>query len=220
MTVKLPVYNISGEVVRHLEASDEVFAVPFNESVVHQAMVRQRANARQGTASTKTRGEVIASGRKLFRQKGTGNARAGSRKSPLRRGGGVTFGPKPRDYSQAMPRKMRRLAIRCLLSAKAGSGELKIVDEFKLAQAKSKEMAAILKALGIATSALIATDKVEEQVVRSARNLSRVKTATANLLNVLDLLSYDTLLMTESAVQQVENLWGGGAPVGEENAPV
>jgi large subunit ribosomal protein L4 len=218
MTVKLPVYNIGGDVLRHLEASDEVFAVPFNESVVHQAMVRQRANARQGTASTKTRGEVIASGRKLFRQKGTGNARAGSRKSPLRRGGGVTFGPKPRDYSQAMPRKMRRLAIRCMLSAKAGNGELMIVDELKLTEAKSKEMAVVLKALGISTSALIATDKVEEKVIRSARNLSHVKTAPAILLNVLDLLSYDTLLITESAVQQVENLWGSGAPVGEENA--
>lgn len=220
MTLKLPVYNTSGEVVRHLKMSDDVFAVPFNESVVHQAMVRQRANARQGTACAKTRSEVIGSGRKIFRQKGTGNARAGNRKSPLRRGGGVTFGPRPRDYRQAMPKKMRRMAIRCLLSAKAESGELKIVDELNFTEAKSREMVAVLKALGVETSALIATDRVEEKVVKSARNLSRIKTAPARLLNVVDLLSYDTLLMTESAVHQVEDLWGGGMSQGEKDAPV
>jgi len=208
MTVKLPVYNLSGEVVRHLEASDDVFAVPFNEAVVHQAMLRQRANARQGTVDTKTRGDVHASGRKLYKQKGTGNARAGSRKSPVRRGGGVVFGPHPRDFSQAMPKKMRRLAIRCLLSAKAGSGSLKVVEELSLAEARAREMTAVLKALGIESSALIATDNVQDKVVRSARNLSGVKTTPANLLNVLDLLKYDALLMTESAARQVESLWG------------
>ncbi len=208
MTVKLPVYNASGEVVRHLEASEDVFAVPFNEAVVHQAMLRQRANARQGTADTQTRGEVTASGRKLYRQKGTGNARAGSRKSPLRRGGGVIFGPHPHDYRQDMPKKMRRLAIRCLLSAKAGAGNIKVVDAFSLGEAKAREMTALLKALGIESSTLIATENVQDVVVKSARNLSRVKTSPANLLNVLDLLKYDTLLLTEPAVQQVESLWG------------
>lgn len=219
MTVKLPVYNLKGEVVRQIEINDDVFAVPFNQPVVHQALLRQRANARQGTASAKTRSEVIGSQRKPFRQKGTGNARAGSRKSPLRRGGGVTFGPRPRDYRQAMPKKMRRLAIRCLLSAKAESGELKILDELKMTEAKAREMAAILKALGVASSTLIATEKVEEKVVKSARNLSKVKTTPANQLNVVDLLTYDTLLMTESAVHQVEGLWGG-KPQGEDDASV
>ncbi len=219
MTVKLPVYNLKGEVVRQIEINDDVFAVPFNQPVVHQALLRQRANARQGTASAKTRSEVIGSQRKLFRQKGTGNARAGSSKSPLRRGGGVTFGPRPRDYRQAMPKKMRRLAIRCLLSAKAESGELKILDELKMTEAKAREMAAILKALGVASSTLIATEKVEEKVVKSARNLSKVKTTPANQLNVVDLLTYDTLLMTESAVHQVEGLWGG-KPQGEDDASV
>ncbi len=219
MTVKLPVYNLKGEVVRQIEINDDVFAVPFNQPVVHQALLRQRANARQGTASAKTRSEVIGSQRKLFRQKGTGNARAGSSKSPLRRGGGVTFGPRPRDYRQAMPKKMRRLAIRCLLSAKAESGELKILDELKMTEAKAREMAAILKALGVASSTLIATERVEEKVVKSARNLSKVKTTPANQLNVVDLLTYDTLLMTESAVHQVEGLWGG-KPQGEDDASV
>jgi large subunit ribosomal protein L4 len=126
----------------------------------------------------------------------------------LRRGGGVIFGPHPRDYRQDMPKKMRRLAIRCLLSAKAGAGNIKVVDAFNLSEAKAKEMAALLKTLGIESSALIATDNVQDMVVKSARNLSRVKTSPANLLNVLDLLKYDTLLLTEPAVQQVESLWG------------
>ena len=108
--MRVPVYSLTGEVIKQIEISDEVFAVPFNEAVVHQAMVRQQANARQGTASTKTRSEVSGSSRKLFRQKGTGFARAGSRRSPLRRGGGITFGPKPRSYEQALPKKMRQLA--------------------------------------------------------------------------------------------------------------
>jgi len=124
--VQIAVYSLAGKVIEHIEISDEVFGVPFNQAVVHQAMVRQRANIRQGTASTKTRGEVSGSTGKLFRQKGTGQARAGSRKSPLRRGGGITFGPHPRSYRQAMPKKMRQLALRCLLSAKAGDGELMV----------------------------------------------------------------------------------------------
>ena len=117
--MQVPVYSLTGKVVEHIEISDRVFAAPFNEGIVHQAMVRQRANARQGTHDTKTRGEIASSGGKLFRQKGTGMARAGSRRSPLRRGGGITFGPHPRSYRQAMPKKMRQLALRCVLSAKA-----------------------------------------------------------------------------------------------------
>lgn len=216
--MQVPVYSLSGEVIKHIEIRGDVFSVPFNQSVVHQAMVRQRANARQGTASTKTRSEVIGSGRKLFRQKGSGNARPGTAKSPLRRGGGVTFGPKPRDYRQAMPKKMRRLAIRCLLSAKAESGELKVVNELALSEAKAREMVKILKALGVDSSTLIATHQPEEKVIKSARNLEKVKTIPANLLNVLDLLSYRTLLMTESAVHQVEDLWGSSPSKGEGDA--
>ena len=153
--VEVPVYNTSGEVIRHIEVRDSVFAVPFNESVVHQAMVRQRANARQGTASTKTRGEITASGAKIFRQKHTGLARAGSRRSPIRRGGGVTFGPKPRSYRQAMPKKMRRLALKCLLSAKLRDEELKILEELELKQPKTKEMASILALSPVSSLQLI-----------------------------------------------------------------
>ncbi len=206
--MEVPVYSLTREVVKHIEISDDVFGVSFNQAVVHQAMVRQRANARQGTASTKTRGEVSGTTRKLFRQKGTGYARGGSRRSPLRRGGGITFGPKPRSYRQAMPKKMRQLALRCVLSAKAGDGELMILEQLKLDEPKTKEMVGILAALGVDSSALIATSEPEQNVVKSARNLPGIKTIPASLLNVIDILSYKMLLMTEAAVRKVEQLWG------------
>lgn len=209
--MEVPVYSLTGEVAKHIEISDSVFAVPFNEAVVHQALVRQQANARQGTASTKTRGEVSGSTRKLYRQKHTGMARAGSIRSPLRRGGGIIFGPKPRSYRQAMPKKMRRLALRCVLSAKARDGELKVVEQLKLDQPATKEMAGILAALGVDSSALIITSEPEENVVKSARNLAGIKTLPANILNVVDILSYKMLLMTEAAVRQTEQLWGGSS---------
>jgi len=216
--VRVPVYSLTGEVIKQIEISDEVFAVPFNEAVVHQAMVRQQANARQGTASTKTRSEVSGSSRKLFRQKGTGFARAGSRRSPLRRGGGIAFGPKPRSYEQALPKKMRQLALRCVLSAKAKDGELKVVEQLELDEPKTKEMVRILDALGVDSPALIATSEPEENVVKSARNLVGIKTIPASLLNVVDILSYKVLLMTVAAVRKVEQLWGKKLSQEESNA--
>jgi len=218
--VQIPVYSLTGEVVEHIEISDQVFAVPFNEGVVHQAMVRQQANARQGTASTKTRSEVSGSTRKLFRQKGTGFARAGSRRSPLRRGGGITFGPQPRSYRQAMPKKMRQLAIRCVLSAKAKDKELKVLEELKLEESKTKNMVQILTALGVDSPALIVTSEPEDSVVKSARNLKGIKTMPANLINVLDILSYKILLMTVTAVRKVEQLWGEKLAEEVKHAPL
>jgi len=206
--MKAPVYKLTGEVVDHIEISDQVFDVPFNELVVHQAVVRQRANARQGTASTKTRSEVRGSSRKIYRQKGTGLARAGSIRSPLRRGGGIAFGPRPRSYQQAMPKKMRRLALRCVLSAKARDEELMIVESLKLNEPKTKEMVRILKELKVDASALIVTSEAEANVVKSARNLGRIKTLPASLLNVGDILSYKKLVMEVSAVRKAEQLWG------------
>jgi large subunit ribosomal protein L4 len=208
--VEVPVYSRAGEVIKNIELSDAVFAVPFNEAVVHQALVRHRANARQGTANAKTRSEVRGSTAKLFRQKHTGLARAGSKKSPTRQGGGVTFGPRPRDYHQDMPKKMRQLAIRCVLSAKARDAELKVLEELKFDQPKTKDMAGVLAALGVDSTALIVTDLPEENLVKSARNLEGIKTLPANILNVVDMLSYKMLLMTESAVRRAERLWGGG----------
>ena len=206
--MQVPVYSLAGEVVKHIEISDWVFAAPLNQAVVHQAMVRQQANAHQGTASTKTRSQVSGSTRKLFRQKHTGLARAGSKKSSLRRGGGITFGPHPRSYRQAMPKKMRRLALRCVLSAKAGDGELMVLEQLALPEPRTKEMEQILAALGVDSSALIVTSEPEENVVKSARNLARIKTMPASLLNIVDILSYKMLLMTEAAVRQAEQLWG------------
>jgi len=216
--VQVPVYNLTGEVVRQIEISDTVFGVPFNEAAVHQVMVGLQANARQGTASTKTRGEVVGSTRKLYRQKGTGNARAGSKKSPTRRGGGVSFGPKPRDYRQEIPKKLRRLALRCVLSSKAGEGDLKIIDTFDLAEPKTKIMIKALTALGIESSALIVTPKPEENVIKSARNIPEIITAPANILNIIDILSHKTLLMTEAAVRVAEKLWGNGLKQGGNDA--
>jgi large subunit ribosomal protein L4 len=210
--VEVPVYNASGQVVRNIEISDRVFAVPFNEAVVHQAVVRQQANARQGTASTKTRGEVAGSTRKLFRQKHTGMARAGSKKSPLRRGGGITFGPRPRSYQQEMPKKMRQLALRCALSAKTRDEEFRVLEELKFDQPRTREMAGILTALGIDSTALIVTDKPEQNLIKSARNLAGIKTTPASVLNVVDILSYKMLLMTEPAVRRAEKLWGPRKP--------
>ena len=217
--MQVPVYNLAGEVVENIDISDEVFAIPFNQAVVHQAMVQQRANARQGTASTKTRSEVSGSTMKLFRQKGTGQARGGSRRSPLRRGGGIAFGPRPRSYRQAMPKKMRRLALRCVLSAKVSDGELMILEQLKLVEPKTKEMVQILATLGVGSSALIVTDEPEESVVKSARNLAGIRTLPANLLSVLDILSQKRLLITVAAVRKVEQLWGKKSQ-GESSAPL
>jgi large subunit ribosomal protein L4 len=206
--VKLPVHNRAGEVIDHIEVQEAVFDVPPNGAVIHQAMVRQMANARQGTASTKTRGQVSGSTRKLFRQKHTGLARAGARRSPLRKGGGVVFGPHPRSYRQAMPKKMRRLALRCVLSAKARDGELVVVDELELPQPRTQEMRDILGALGSDSSALVVTGEPVPNVIKSARNLPGIKTLPAALLNVVDLLSRRRLIMTVAAVRKAEAIWG------------
>jgi len=216
--VKVPVYNLTGEVVKNIKISDHVFGVAFNEAVVHQAMVRQQANARQGTSSTKTRGEVSGTTRKLYRQKHTGMARAGSRRSPIRRHGGVAFGPKPRSYHQAMPKKMRQLALRCMLSAKAKDKELMVLEQLELDEPKTKEVARILAVLGVDSSALIVTREAEENVVKSARNLPEIKTLPASLLNVVDLLSCNRLLMTEAAVHKAEEIWGEKPSRGESHA--
>ena len=218
--MKVPVYNLSGEEVRKINISDKVFKVPFNEAVVHQVMVGLRANARQGTASSKTRGEVAGSTRKLYRQKGTGYARAGSKKSPTRKGGGVTFGPRPRDYRQEIPRKLRRLALRCVLSSKAGEGDLKIVEAFDFKEPKTKNMIETLAALGIESSALIVTQKSEGNVILSSRNIPEITTTPASVLNILDIMSHKTLLMTEKAVRTAEELWGNGAKQGGKDASV
>ncbi|MEE8470707.1 MAG: 50S ribosomal protein L4 [Dehalococcoidia bacterium] len=217
--MQVPVYNTGGKVIDKVELDETVFAVPPNEAVVHQAVVRQRANSRVGTADTKTRSEVSGSSRKLFRQKHTGFARAGSRRSPTRRGGGVAFGPHPRSYRQAMPKKMRRLALKCVLTAKVADGDIMVIDSFGFEHPKTRQMADVLKALGVESSALLVTADSDANVTKSARNLVKVKTLPANMLNVLDLLSFRKLLMTIEAVRRVEMVWGRGrAADGAENS--
>jgi large subunit ribosomal protein L4 len=206
--VNAPVYDLKGDVVEQMELSEAIFALPFNEAVVHQAMVRQLANERQGTASTRDRGEVSGSTRKLYAQKHTGRARRGDIKSPLLRGGGVVFGPKPRSYRQSMPKKMRRLALKCLLSAKIREGNMKLVQELDFKEPKTKGMMDVLSSLGIDSSALIVTAQSAPNVTKSAANLTEVKVVPSALINVLDLLSYEMLVATVPAVRSIEEIWG------------
>lgn len=206
--MKVDIYSIEGKVTGSLDLQDEVFDVPFNQAVVHQALVRHLANRRQGTADTQTRGEVSKSTKKMYMQKHTGRARAGSMKSPLRRGGGVVFGPHPRSYRQDMPKKMRRLAIRCVLSDKARSGALKVIEDFDLEQPKTKAVNDMLIALGIGTSALLATAGNQENLILSASNIEGLNTIPARLLNVADMLASKTLIMSKGSVAAVQELWG------------
>jgi len=206
--VKAEVYDLNGEVVEQIELNEAVFALPLNQAVVHQAMVRQLANRRQGTASAKTRGEVTGSTRKLYAQKHTGRARRGDIKSPLLRGGGVAFGPKPRSYRQSMPKKMRRLALKCLLSAKLREGNMRLLKELDFQEPKTKDMVNVLSSLGIDSSALIITDRSAPDVIRSAANLTDIKVVPSAVINVLDLLSYEMLVATVPAVRNIEEIWG------------
>lgn len=218
--MQIPVYNKNGEETGNIEVSEYVFDIPFNRTVVHQAVVRQRANARQGTSSTKTRSEVTGSTRKLYRQKGTGNARAGSIKSGTRRGGGVMFGPKPRSYRQSMPKKMRQLALRCVLSGKTNDKELVVIDELVFEKPVTKEMAGILSVLGMDSTALVVTAEADENVVKSARNIAGISIMPVDLMNVVDILSRKKLLMTVDAVRKAEEIWGEKPSEGGTDAPV
>lgn len=206
--MQLNVYNSKGEVTGKITVKDEIFAVPVNEPVVHQALVRHLANRRLGTADTKTRSDVKLSSRKLYAQKHTGRARRGSADSPVMVGGGVTFGPHPRSYRKDMPKKMRVLAIKSCLSDKAGSGLLKIVDKYELDRPNTKYVENMLVSLGIADTVLIATTEDDVNIILSARNVPGVRTIPARLINTADLLSYKILLMTKQAVKTVEELWG------------
>jgi large subunit ribosomal protein L4 len=209
--MNIDLYDMSGKVLKQIEISDSVFCQPANEDVIHQALVTINANKRQGTASTKTRSEVHGSTRKLFKQKGTGRARSGNIKSGLKRGGGVIFGPKPRDYSMALPKKMKRQAIRCVLSSKALTGTMKVVDALKFDEPKTKVMAGVIKSLGVEQTAIVAIENVDRNIIKSASNIPGVVTMQARQLNVADLLKYKSLIITEAAVREIEGIWGGAA---------
>ena len=207
MTVELPVHNIKGEVVGQVELSDQVYAAPHNPDLLHQAMVYHQANQRQGTHSTKTRAAVSGGGRKPWPQKHTGRARQGTTRAPQWRHGGVVFGPHPRSYRQQMPKKMRRQAIRCALSAKVREGRLVVVENLDWEEAKTKAMQSFLQALEVKSPALVVVPVPQRQLALSVRNLPRVKAMHADILNVLDLLRYGVVVMTVDAARRTESLW-------------
>jgi large subunit ribosomal protein L4 len=205
--MQLAIKNSSGETVDTIEVSDSLFDAPMNQALVHQVAMSHMANARQGTSSTKTRGMVSGGGAKPWKQKHTGRARQGSNRSPQWRGGGIVFGPHPRDYSQRIPKKMNRGAIRCLLSQKVREEKLLVVNELQLGEAKTKEMTKVLSSLGITTPTLIVTVSPQADVIRAAHNIGRVKTLPAPQINPVDLLHHDRVIMTADAVRRAEELW-------------
>ena len=205
---KLSVYNMAGQATgEEIELNEEVFGVEFNEPVVHQAIVMQQANQRQGTSATKTRGMVRGGGRKPWRQKGTGHARVGSTRSPLWVGGGVTFGPQPRSYKKDMPRKARRLAIRCVLSAKVAEGQLVIIDNIAFDDFKTKRTVEMLKTFDAEENkTLIITNGENENVELSARNLRKVTVINNGGLNCFDLLHNNKVFLDKNAVEKIEEV--------------
>ncbi|HDH09324.1 MAG TPA: 50S ribosomal protein L4 [Chloroflexi bacterium] len=206
--VKVPLYNMEGQTIGEVELRDDIFGITPHVPVMHQALVRQLANARLGTHKTKTRGEVSGGGRKPWRQKGTGRARQGSIRAPQWRGGGTVFGPRPRSYRQKMPKKMRHLAYKSALSVKAKEGQVIVLDKLEMPEPKTKAMAALLGALAVDSSALILLPGRNENVEKSARNLPGVKTLRAQYLNVRDLLGYDYLVMPLGALEVIESILG------------
>jgi large subunit ribosomal protein L4 len=204
--MQVPVYNVQGEQVRETELQDEIFAAPINEALMHQALLRQLANARLGTHKAKTRGEVRGGGRKPWRQKGTGRARQGSIRAPHWKGGGVVFGPQPRSYEQKMPRKMRRQALRSALSVKAAGSQLVLLEALEMAEPRTKEIVGILQNLGIESSALILLPGRDDVILRSVQNLPEVRMLVAQYLNVRDLLKYDYVLMPLASVEVIEGI--------------
>jgi large subunit ribosomal protein L4 len=206
--MQVPVYDIQGKQINEIELRDDIFAVPIHQGLMHQALVRQLANARLGTHKTKTRGEVRGGGRKPWRQKGTGRARQGSIRAPQWRGGGTVFGPQPRSYEQKMPRKMRRQALRSALSVKAAAAQIMVLDGLEMSQPRTKELTAILQNLGVDSSALILLPGRDETILRSVRNLPEVRTLVAQYLNVRDLLKFDYILMPLASLEVIEGILG------------
>ena len=209
--MRVPVRNMVGETVDEINLRDDVFGIEPNTAVMHQALLRQMANARLGTHKTKTRSEVRGGGTKPWRQKGTGRARQGSSRAPQWKGGGTVFGPQPHGYDQKMNRKMRRLALRSALSAKAAESQILVMDALDMAAPKTKTMAELLARLNIDSSVLILLPAANDNVEKSAANLGTVKTSRANCLSVRDLLGYDFVVMPRESVEMIHALLGEAA---------
>ena len=203
---KVDVYDMKGKKVKDIELNENVFGVDVNDIVVHTALVNYLANQRQGTGSTKTRAEVRGGGRKPWRQKGTGRARQGSIRAPQWMKGGIALGPKPRSYKYAIPKKMRKLALKSVLTSKVEEKELIVVDKLELKEIKTKEMVKVLNNLNTKKALIVLSEK-NLNVQASARNIENVKTTLVNTINVFDLLKYDNLVVTEDAIKKLEEVY-------------
>ena len=200
------VLNMEGSEVGTIELSDAVFGVEVNENLVHQAVVSQLANKRQGTQKAKTRSEVSGGGRKPWRQKGTGHARQGSTRAPQWTGGGIVFAPKPRDYSFKMNKKEKRIALLSALSSKVAESKIVVLDEFKLDEIKTKKFVEVMNNLKV-SKALVVLAEDDQNVIKSASNVASVKTANAGMINVYDILKYSTVVATKAAVEKIEEVY-------------
>lgn len=203
---KVAVYNMEGKEVDSIELNDSIFGVEINEHLVHMAVLQQLANNRQGTQKAKTRSEVRGGGRKPWIQKGTGHARQGSTRSPQWTGGGVVFAPVPRDYSFKLNKKEKRAALKSALTSRVAENKFVVVDELKLDEIKTKKFAEVLKNLQV-EKALVVLNEMDKNVIASAANIPTVKTAQTNELNVFDVLKYDTVVVTKSAVATIEEVY-------------
>lgn len=201
------VYNMEGAVTGSLELSDAIFGIEPNQDVLHRVILNQLANRRQGTHSTKTRSEVNGGGRKPYRQKGTGRARQGSTRSAQHVGGGIIFGPKPRDYSYTLPKKVRRLAMKSALSTKVAAGNLIVIDTLELPEIKTQRMVQFLGNIGASKSTLLVTAARNETIERSTRNIVGIKTALVNTINVFDILKFEKFVVTKEAVLKVQEVY-------------
>ncbi|MEQ8672891.1 MAG: 50S ribosomal protein L4 [Aggregatilineales bacterium] len=207
--MEAPVLDINGKQVKTVNLPADIFEVEVNVGLMHQAFVRQLANARLGTHKTKNRSEIRMTKAKWYRQKGTGRARHGAKSAPIFVGGGVAHGPRPRKYTKSMPHKMRQQAIRCALSALARDGQLVFVDAMAIDEPKTKAMRNVLDNLaGVQTSALVLLANANENVERSVRNLDDARYLRANYLNIRDLLKYDKVIVPLDALEVIQGIWG------------
>ena len=204
---KTALYNMEGKAIGEVELSDEIFAAPINEAAMHLMVRSYLAAQRQGTQSALTRGEVRGGGRKIYRQKGTGNARHHGNRAPQFKHGGVVFAPKPRDYDLAVNKKVRRLAFKSAMTSKLNAGEIIVVDKLELKEAKTKLMAETLKKLQAEKKALVILPEREESVIRATANLPQAKVSYVNTLNVYDILNAGKLVMTVAAKESVEEVY-------------
>lgn len=203
---KTALLSLKGEKIKDIKLDDSIWGVEPNDQVIYESVVLAQAAARQGTASTKNRSEVSGGGRKPWRQKGTGNARAGSTRAPHWTGGGVVFGPTPRDYTKKMNKKVKRLALKSALTYKATGKELIVVDKLDVETNKTKDMLALLNTLKVTGKVLIVTTELTENLILASRNIGTIKLVLANELNTYDVLNCDKLIITEDAVKYVEEV--------------